>query len=340
MFSTKSGAALLSIISNSLLTTLKVVAGIMMGSVSVLAEGIHSATDLMASVMAFFSIRAAAKPADDSHQFGHGKIENFSGSIEGLMIFGAAGYIIYEAIHKLQTGVEIESLNLGIGIMGGAAVVNFLVSRHLHRIAKKEDSVALEADAWHLTTDVYTSLGVFAGLIAVKLTGFTMLDPIIAIAMALLIIRAAWKITFKAARDLLDVRLPEHEVNAITDIVNNHLGEIAGFSDLLTRKSGGERFIHLTLTLPSSVALAEAHTVCDRIETEVSNELPNCHILIHCEPCNFTEAGVCSPECPAAEKTCQPDSQDKTGGGRLVLHSRKGRSFHHHGGLKRGPSSK
>lgn len=323
MFSNKSSAAALSIISNSLLTTLKVGAGIMMGSVSVLSEGIHSATDLLAALMAFFSIRAAAKPADDRHQFGHGKIENFSGSIEGLMIFGAAGYIIYQAIHKILTGVDIEHLGTGIVIMGGATVANFLVSRHLHRVAKKEDSVALEADAWHLTTDVYTSLGVFAGLIAVRLTGFTLLDPIIAIAMALLIIRAAWKITFKAARDLLDVRLPQHEINAITRIVNGHLGEIVGFSDLRTRKSGGERFVHLTLTLPHDQAVAKTHTLCDRIETEISDRLPNCHVIIHCEPCAFAETGECSPTCPAVKNTHPLESLMETGGNQLSRRGRK-----------------
>jgi cation diffusion facilitator family transporter len=304
-----------------------------MGSVSVLSEGIHSATDLMAALIAFFSIRAAAKPADDRHQFGHGKIENFSGSIEGLMIFGAAIYIIYEAIHKIMVGVEIESLNLGIGIMGVATVANFLVSRHLHRIARKEDSVALEADAWHLTTDVYTSLGVFAGLIAVRLTGFVLLDPIIAICMALLIIRAAYRITSKAVKDLLDARLPQHEVNAISNIVDKHMGEIAGFHDLLTRKSGGERFIHLTLTLPHSFTVYQSHDLCNCIETEISEKLRNCHITIHCEPCNFKETGECSPECPAWEKTHNLKNQAKNSD--CQRHRRRGNGVLHHNTRRR-----
>jgi cation diffusion facilitator family transporter len=337
MFSTKTSAPILSIISNFTLTILKVIVGIFTGSVSVLAEGIHSATDLLASLMAFFSIRAAAKPADAHHQFGHGKIENFSGTIEGLLIFAAAGYIIYEAIQKIQTGVEIVSLNLGIGVMGFAALVNFLVSRHLLRVAKKEDSVALEADAWHLRTDVYTSLGVFAGLIAVRLTEITLLDPIIAIAMALLIIRAAYQITRKAVLDLLDVSLPENEINTITDIVNGHLGEIAGFTDLRTRKSGGERFIHLTLIMPYDAVLSQTHALCVRIETEIGQKLPNCNIVIHCDPCTFAETGVCAPDCPAAGKACQPDSPAGTGDNQLFRHGSKGRASHR-GGRRRDAS--
>ncbi len=198
MFSTKTSAAGLSIISNSLLVALKLAAGIIMGSVSVISEGAHSAVDLLAAVIAFFSIRAAAKPADEEHEFGHGKIENISGTIEALLIFGAAGLIIYQAIHKIITGAKPEFLTYGIGIMAFSAVLNFFVSRFLHRIANRTDSVALEADAWHLTTDVYTSLGVFAGLIVVEITHWYILDPIIAICVALLIVRAAWHITWKS----------------------------------------------------------------------------------------------------------------------------------------------
>ena len=206
MFSTKTGAAGLSIISNSALVGLKVAVGLSMGSVSVLSEGVHSAVDLLAALIAFFSIRAAARPPDEEHQFGHGKIENVSGAIEALLIFGAAGLIIYEAADKIRTGTELESMELGIGIMAASGLVNFFVSRHLHRVARASDSVALEADAWHLTTDVYTSLGVMAGLVVVRITDLTVLDPIIAILVALLIMRAAWRITRKSVGGLLDGR--------------------------------------------------------------------------------------------------------------------------------------
>ncbi|MEW6142907.1 MAG: cation diffusion facilitator family transporter [Chloroflexota bacterium] len=307
-FSTKTSAAGLSILSNSLLVVFKLVAGLLMGSVSVLAEAIHSAVDLLAAVIAFFSIRAAAKPPDSTHNFGHGKIENISGTFEGLLIFGAAAYIIYEAVNKVISGVEVELLSLGIVIMGVSALANLIVSRHLHRVAKRTDSVALEADAWHLTTDVYTSAGVMVGLVAVWLTGWHILDPLIAIGVAGLIVKAAWGITRKSFRPLLDVRLPKHELKAINACVAAHTGKTVGFHALRTRKSGYQRFIDLHLVFPKSVTIEEAHNVCDIIEQDIGKRLPNSQVTIHCEPCETNADGSCPAECPAT-KTCPTPPQ-------------------------------
>jgi cation diffusion facilitator family transporter len=298
VFSTKTSAAGLSIISNSLLVVVKVAAGLLMGSVSVLSEGIHSGVDLLAAIIAFVSIRAAAKPADEDHQYGHGKIENVSGTIEALLIFLAAGYIIYEAVEKIRQGTGMESIGLGIGVMAGSAVVNIFVSRHLHKIARKTDSVALEADAWHLTTDVYTSLGIFVALIVVQVTGLTILDPIIAIAVALLILRAAWGITRKSLGGVLDQRLPGEEEDLIAGAIAEHLGEVAGFHRLRTRKAGSERYIDVHLVLPRSVTLEEAHSLCDHLEEDVKTRLPGCSVTIHCEPCTQADDGSCPPDCP------------------------------------------
>ena len=162
----KSRAATLSIASNTILIILKLVVGIMMQSVSVISEAVHSGIDLIAAIIAWFAVRESGKPADDKHRFGHGKIENVAGTIEAVLIFGAAFYIIWEAAHKLRTGaVEIESLGLGAAVMVASAIANYLVSRHLLNVAIKTDSVALEADALHLRTDVYTSIGVLGGLV-------------------------------------------------------------------------------------------------------------------------------------------------------------------------------
>ncbi|MCX5994514.1 MAG: cation diffusion facilitator family transporter [Chloroflexi bacterium] len=298
MFSTRTSAAGLSILSNSLLVALKLTVGIIMGSVSVISEGVHSTVDLIAAMIAFFSIRAAAKPADEEHEFGHGKIENISGTIEALLIFLAAILIIYEAIVKIINRAQPEFITLGIGIMAFSAVANFFVSRRLHRIAHSTDSIALEADAWHLTTDVYTSLGVFAGLIVVEITHWYILDPIIAIGVALLIIRAAWNITRKSISGLVDVRLPEEEEDIITASITEHLGEITGFHELRTRKAGSQRYIDLHLVLPKSVTLEEAHRLCDHLEGDIKNKLSNGLVTIHCEPCEQGEDGSCPPECP------------------------------------------
>jgi len=301
MFSTRTSAAGLSILSNSLLVALKLTVGVVMGSVSVISEGVHSTVDLIAAMIAFFSIRAAAKPADEEHEFGHGKIENISGTIEALLIFLAAILIIYEAIVKIINRAQPEFITLGIGIMAFSAVANFFVSRRLHRIAHSTDSIALEADAWHLTTDVYTSLGVFAGLIVVEITHWYILDPIIAIGVALLIIRAAWNITRKSISGLVDVRLPKEEEDIITASITEHLGEITGFHELRTRKAGSQRYIDLHLVLPKSVTLEEAHRLCDHLEGDIKNKLSNGLVTIHCEPCEQGEDGSCPPECPVID---------------------------------------
>ncbi|HEY5537091.1 MAG TPA: cation diffusion facilitator family transporter, partial [Acetobacterium sp.] len=191
-FDRKSRVALLSIGSNTMLIILKVVAGILSGSVSIISEAIHSSMDLMASCVAFFSVRTSSKPADRDHPYGHGKIENLSGIVEGVLIFIAAGLIIFEAVKKISEPVEIEAAGIAIAVMLTAAVVNFFVSRILYKVGKEEDSMALEADALHLKTDIYTSLGVAAGIILIKLTGILVLDSIVAILVALLIIKEAW----------------------------------------------------------------------------------------------------------------------------------------------------
>jgi cation diffusion facilitator family transporter len=286
-----------------LLVALKLAAGIVMGSVSVISEGVHSAVDLLAAFIAFFSIRAAAKPADEEHEFGHGKIENISGTIEALLIFGAAALIIYEAIDKIINRAKPEFLTAGIGIMAFSAVLNFFVSRFLHKIAHRTDSVALEADAWHLTTDVYTSLGVFVGLIVVEITHWYILDPIIAICVALLILRAAWNITRKSMRDLVDERLPKAEEDIITASILEHVGELAGFHELRTRKAGSQRYIELHLVLPKKVTIEEAHRLCDHLEEDIKGKLPEGNVTIHCEPCDQHDDGTCPTDCPGI--TCR-----------------------------------
>lgn len=330
MFSTKTTAAGLSIVSNSLLVILKVTVGLLMGSVSVLSEGIHSGVDLLAALIAFFSIRAAAKPADEEHPFGHGKIENISGTIEALLIFLAAGWIIYEAVDKIRTGTGLESINLGIGLMAFSAVLNFFVSRHLHKIARSTDSVALEADAWHLTTDVYTSIGIFVGLVVVRLTGLTILDPLIAIGVAILIMRAAWNISRKSVGGLLDVSLPKDEQDVIRAAITEHLGEVAGFHKLRTRKAGSERYVDLHLVLPKSATLEEAHRLCDHLEEDIRNKLANASVTIHCEPCGLAEEDKCPPDCPvtACRLKVQMQNSARPRRSRLGPHERPSKGKH------------
>jgi len=296
MPATKSAAAALSIISNSLLITLKLVAGLITGSISILAEAIHSLLDLAAAIIAFFGVRISDRPADKQHPFGHGKAENISGVVEAGLIFVAAGLIIYEAIKRLVTGGTVELLELGLGVMAVSIVVNIFVSRHLLKVSRATDSIALEADARHLTTDVWTSAGVFVGLVVVWLTGVAILDPIIALIVALFILKAAYEILRKSFGGLVDVKLPEAEENEIIACIKEHSGQLVGFHKLRTRKAGSQRFIELHLVVPKNASVEKAHRLCDHLERDLRKRLPRTSITIHIEPCKL-ECRQCSIVC-------------------------------------------
>lgn len=294
----KNRAAKLSIVSNSILIILKLIVGIMMQSVSVISEAVHSGLDLVAALIAWFSIRESGKPADDEHHFGHGKIENVAGTIEAVLIFGAAFYIIWEAVHKLRAGkFEIESLGWGAAVMAVSALANYLVSRHLLSVAIKTDSVALEADALHLRTDVYTSVGVLGGLVAIKLTGIAILDPIVAIVVALMIIKAAWDLTKTAFFHVLDVKLPDDEEALIHNVMANHKGRFIEYHKLRTRKSGHVRHIDMHLVVPKLMTVEAGHTLAHQISAEIEKCLSYSHILVHIEPCPGA-CDACAALCP------------------------------------------
>lgn len=282
----KTYAALLSIVSNTTLIALKLVVGIMMQSVSVISEAIHSGLDLVAAIIALFSVRTSSKPPDDKHRYGHGKIENVAGAIEAVLIFVAAIYIIYEAYKKLQGDHSvIEELGIGAVIMGISAVVNMFVSYYLMKVAKETDSIALEADAMHLRTDVYTSLGVLGGLIAIKFTGMTILDPVIAIGVALLIIKASYDLTKTAISNVLDAKLPDEEETIIHEILNDKKDLFVEYHQLRTRKSGHFRYIDMHLVVPYTISVEESHSLSHLIADTISTKLPHSQVLVHVEPC-------------------------------------------------------
>jgi cation diffusion facilitator family transporter len=294
----KNRAASLSIISNSILIVLKLSVGIMMQSISVISEAVHSGIDLVAAIIAWFSIRESGKPADDEHRFGHGKIENVAGTIEAVLIFGAAFYIIWEAIHKLMAGaVEIESLGMGAAVMAVSAIANYFVSRHLLNVALKSDSVALEADALHLRTDVYTSVGVLGGLVAIKITGIAMLDPIVAIVVALMIIKAAWDLTKTAFFHILDVKLPDDEEALIHEVMGRYTGRFIEYHKLRTRKSGHIRHIDMHLVVPKQMTVEAGHLLAHQIMADIEKCLSYSQILVHIEPCPGG-CDACAVECP------------------------------------------
>lgn len=282
----KTTVASISVLSNTVLTTGKIVIGLISGSVSILSEGIHSGIDLIAAIIALFAVRESDKPADARHAYGHGKIENVSGTIEAMLIFLAALMIINEAVRKFTEGVTVDKLGWGLVIMGFSAVANLVVSTLLMRVAKRTDSVALEADALHLRTDVYTSAGVFLGLLLMKITGWTIFDPIIAIIVALLILKAAYDLTKEAFMPLVDVSIEPAEYQIILEVLGKYSGQFVEFHKLRTRRSGSERHIDLHLVVPKYQSVLDVHELCDQIEQEIKENLPRTNILIHAEPCS------------------------------------------------------
>ena len=204
----KTRAAGLSIVSNSMLIALKLAAGAITGSIAIITEAVHSSIDLLASVIAFFSVRKADEPPDADHPYGHAKVENVAAGIEGMLILVGAGIIVFESVRRLVDVPEVESLGVGIAVIGFSAVANLAVSTYLYRQASLTESPALEGDAAHLRTDAVTSAGVLVALVLVEVTGVEILDPITALLVAVAIVSAGVRILMRSSRVLVDEALP------------------------------------------------------------------------------------------------------------------------------------
>lgn len=295
----KQQVAYLSVVSNSLLVIVKLFVGFLTGSVSIISEAAHSGVDLMAAIIAWFAVRKSGKPPDEAHAYGHGKIENISGAVEALLILGAAGWIVYEAVSKLFVHSSLEYLNYGMAVMILSILVNYFVSRRLFTVAKLTGSHALEADAIHLSADIWTSIGVLAGLAAVQITGLVWLDPMIAIIVSGVIFKAGYDMTKKSVYELMDMSLPKEEEEQIIRIIQSHPAVI-NCHELRTRRSGSIRMIDVHIILNKDMHLDKAHAVCDALEASICDVFGNCDVVIHLEPCGYHEEfGACplDPSC-------------------------------------------
>ena len=293
MPATKDGVAKLSIFAVSLLIVMKIVASILTGSIGIRADALHSIIDLSGVVIGFIGIRISGKPSDKEHPFGHGKAENIAGVVIAGLIFVAAGTIVYEAVKRLISGVAVELLAIGIYVTLAAIVVNVIVAWLALKVSKSSDSVALEATGRHLLADVWSSVAVLVGLILVGLTGLTILDPIVALLVAILIGRTAYLTMRKAFGGLMDMKLPKEEEDVIITCITEHSNQLVGFHELRTRKAGNLRYIDLHLVMPKNASVVEAHHVCDQLEQEIENRLCYTSVTIHVEPCSM-ECDQCS----------------------------------------------
>jgi cation diffusion facilitator family transporter len=288
----KERAAAISILSNTLLIALKVVAGVVTGSIAILTEAAHSAIDLVASVIAFFSVRKASEPADASHPYGHDKVENVAAGIEGMLILVGAGVIIFESMRRLAEGSHVESLGFGIAVIGLSAVANLGVSTYLYRQAHATESPALEGDAAHLRTDAFTSIGVLIGLVLVELTGATWLDPTAALLVAGAIVFAGVRILNRTSRVLVDEALPDDEMDALRRTVASHgAPELIGFHKLRARRAGSRRYIDLHVQFRDGTSLSRAHEISHELQRAIAGRLRGADVLIHLEPEEAADPG-------------------------------------------------
>lgn len=284
---------------------------------SVIAEGIHSANDLVASLIAFFSVRKANQPADVRHAYGHGKFESLSGTIEALLIVVVALAVAYAAVRALVMG-EHEGIDHGpaVLVMGVSMVVNIVISSHLYRVAHKHESLALEADAAHLRTDVWTSGAVLAGLGTIWLVErwgreALWIDPALALLVAGLIMTQGTRIARDGLNQLLDRSLPEEEIARIAAKIQEHAGDFVEFHKLRSRRAGYERHLDLHLVVCDGLTVAQAHELTDHLEAEIASLYPHAQVMIHVEPCRAEECRlpghVADPEaCPARPPTDAP----------------------------------
>lgn len=291
MLNKKAKAARLSVFSNAFLIIMNLTAGLISGSVSIISEAIHTFIDLLAAIMAFFSVKIADSPPDDRHPYGHGKYENISGVVEAVLIFVASGWIIYHAIQRLTSEQTIDhnGLTLGFIVMIISALVDLFVSRHMYRVAKDTDSIALKADALHLSVHVYTSLGIGVSLLVIYFTGWDFLDPVAAIVVAAFILKEAFEILVEAFKPLTDNALPEEEQKLIIETIESFKSEQMNFHMVRTRKAGSNRELDFHLEVPGNMSVKESHDLCDKIESELKNKLPNLEITIHVEPIEKTK---------------------------------------------------
>jgi cation diffusion facilitator family transporter len=277
--------AALSVVSNTTLILLKFLAATVTGSVALLTEAVHSIVDLIASVVAYYSLRQAGKPADETHRYGHEKIENLAAAIEAVLVLVGSLVIAFEAVRRLVEGGRTHTLAVGIAVIAGSAVVNLIVSRIVARGSRETGSPALEGDAVHLFTDALSSLVVLAALLLVMITGAQWIDPVAALLVAAWIVSAGVRLMLRAGRALVDSSLPAEETAAISEVVRGFAPKgVVGFHELRTRRGGIQRYVDLHVQFAAGSSLEAAHLTAHELKDAIAQRLGGADVLIHIEP--------------------------------------------------------
>jgi len=283
-FRSKQGASITAMTATGLLIIIKIIGSAVTGSIGIRADAVHSIIDFSGAVIGFTGIKIASRPPDKGHAFGHGKAESIAGAVIGSFILAAALFIGYEAVLRLINAAPVHMVEAGIYITVAAIIINVLVSWYGLKIARATDSIALEATSHDLLADSLSSVAVLAGLVLVRLTGNYIFDSVVALVVAVVILRTAVFTILKSLGSLMDDRLPPREEEIIRSVIDSHRKTVS-FHDLRTRRSGSERHIDLHLELPASLTVLQAHQVCDELEADIQSRLPGSNIVIHIEPC-------------------------------------------------------
>ncbi|MGI8412622.1 MAG: cation diffusion facilitator family transporter [Solirubrobacteraceae bacterium] len=281
----KTRAASVAILSNTTLIAIKVLAGVLTGSVGILSDAVHSLMDLVASVIAWVSVRKADEPADPTHRYGHEKLEDLAAGAQALLLILGAVVIAYEAIRRLISGGSIGSVGFGIGVAGAAAAINVVVSTYLTRTGRVTGSAALHAGAADLRTDALVSIGVLVSLVLFKLTAATWIDPLVGLLVAVVISTTGVRILLGATRRLADEALPADELAALNEVVVSFVGnEVISFHDLRARHVGSHHQVDLHLQFADGTSLHRAHEISHQLQDVVIERLPGTTLLVHLEP--------------------------------------------------------
>lgn len=269
----------------------KVVAGVITDSISIWAQAADSSLDIFAVVITFLTVGYSVKPADREHPFGHGKAEDIAAAIQSILLLVAAAVIIYSAVRRMTTGTTIELTEAGIAVMAVSLVASLWLSRHLFRVARESGSVALEANANNIMGDIYSTAGVLVGLVIVRVgrafgVQLDIMDPILAILVSALILRATYRVGWMAVRGLTDVRLPKEEEELLMSLIMEHTGQFVGVHRVRTRHSGRQHHVDLHMVMPKGTSVEQAHSMCDHLEEDIEKRLTNTSVTIHVEPCD------------------------------------------------------
>jgi cation diffusion facilitator family transporter len=263
---------------------IKLGAGLSTGSIGIISQAVDSITDLLATVLALYAVRKSMEPPDALHPYGHSKVENLVSVIVGLLIIFAAVAVAREAVDRLLGGGEVMMVELGIGVMAVAVLVNLVISSHLYKVARTERSLALEADAAHLRVDVVSNLGVLIALSLMYVTGLAFIDPIIGLVMVAYIVISGLRLIHKASSDLLDENVLPEEERIIREVLGEHSRRYRYFHALRARRGGATNYLELHLAVEGDMRVDEAHALAEHLEEEIRKRLPHFQIIIHVEP--------------------------------------------------------